>query len=179
MKNLFLFIVLITLISSCDKKSKSAFEVQEDSLLAILAENQSLKKLMNETTSLLDSIELAREKRANLSGKNNTTERLKDLHLYVKSMEKKIKKVKRDLRVARNEADAYLMLTDALKGEVEIRDNEVHALADSLLVYKNTLEANAITSEIIEQTPAAFSETNQGISPSLSEPLQYLLTKQE
>jgi chromosome segregation ATPase len=135
-------IVLIGLaISGCNSKRIAELEAQNDSLQNELKARGFMSQGMREVNSLLDSIDINRnlltEELTNISTVEDLKTRLQGVNEYVKRSEKKIATIEAQLRSSRNEAFAYTMMVDALKGEVVIRDGEVIHLTSAVSEYQN------------------------------------------
>ena len=129
-----LFVTL--LVIACNKKKQS---LEKD--LVVIAElemkNQSLQKSLQEIDTMLDSINytLCVEKETH-SKELSSAEKLSKINTYVKQTALRLKDQERQIRNIKIEADAYLMMMDALKSEAEIREGYVQHLTDSLHQFK-------------------------------------------
>jgi Zn-dependent M16 (insulinase) family peptidase len=138
MKTVFLFPVTLVVCIACSSNQDSALNAQRKSLEAIKTEHQRLLKSIAEASTRLDSIEYyAKISTASTHHDGNDhaaiANRLKEVGAYVRSTEVKVAKLESALKAYRNKADAYLMMVDAMKGEIEIRDKEIDNLSDSTL----------------------------------------------
>ena len=124
----------------CNSKKLAHLEQQNDSLRNELKARAILNDKLQEVYVLLDSIDINRKLlRSELQAAPSVEEfakRLADINDYVKRSEKKIASMEKQLRSSRNEASAYTMMVDALKGEVVIRDGEVVQLTSAVSDYQ-------------------------------------------
>jgi chromosome segregation ATPase len=137
-------VILITIglsVSGCNSKKIARLEAQNDSLRNELKVKNFMAAGMRDVNSLLDSIDINRNllttELKKISTVEELTSRLVDINNYVKRSEKKIATIQEQLRHSRNEAFAYTMMVDALKGEVIIRDGEVVHLTSAVSNYQN------------------------------------------
>jgi len=136
-----LSIILIGLcIAACESKKISRLERENDSLRHELTSRNAMLQVMYDANSLLDSIDVQRsamKEAAREPFHHRFSARLQEIHDYIKRSERQIRSMQKELHSTRNEASAYLMLVDALKGEVGIRDFEIETLADSVEQYES------------------------------------------
>jgi chromosome segregation ATPase len=158
-------------IAACESKKISQLQKQNDSLRHELVSRNAMLKVMYDANALLDSIDLHRKalkEAANEPFHHRFSARLQEIHEYIKRSEKQITNMQNELHSSRNEASAYLMLVDALKGEVGIRDGEIETLADSVDHYETTnfgLSANLTAQEqAIENLYVEIREKQQKLS---------------
>lgn len=123
-------------VAGCNSKRIASLEHANDSLRNELQLRSFESSGMHQVRLLLDSIDinrkLLREDISDVTSTEELTTRLTDINNYVKRSEKKIETIEQQLRRSRNEASAYTMMVNAMKGEVEIRDGEIIHLASSV-----------------------------------------------
>jgi chromosome segregation ATPase len=126
---------------ACESKKIAQLQHQNDSLRHELSTRNSLLVAMYEAAALLDSIEINNQYVADAASQQPYHEqfsvRLHQINQYIKRSQQKINVMERELSSTKNEAFAYLMMVDALKGEVGIRDGEIEVLADSVEVFES------------------------------------------
>jgi chromosome segregation ATPase len=132
--------VITLLFSACGTEEIEQLKAENDSLRRELETRHSMVAVMKDVTSLLDSIDSNRKLlRTELNEGITQTDfssRLKDINSYVKKTEDKIKGIEKQMRSAKREASAYLMMMDALKSELAIRVGEVEELEKAVEQYK-------------------------------------------
>lgn len=134
-------VLLLTPLVGCNEKEVARLKQENDSLRAELDNRHRLVLTLQEVKGMLDSIDLNRKVlRADLQ--EGTTyekfsQRLGEINQYVKRSEAKIESIQKDLRASKGQASAYLLMVDALKGELEIRAEEVQQLESAVAQYKN------------------------------------------
>ncbi|HYC84676.1 MAG TPA: hypothetical protein VEB86_05610 [Chryseosolibacter sp.] len=132
-------IVLIGLcFTACDSRKLSRLQEQNDSLANELASRDAMLRVIHQAAVLLDSIERRHGNIPNgdLPFHETFSVRLQQIHEHVKASEMQKTKMQKELYVSRNEASAYMMMVDAMKGEVDIRDGEIETLADSVDLFE-------------------------------------------
>lgn len=126
----------IALLTSCNSGEIKELRSQNDSLRHELEVSHQFVSVMRDVQSLIDSIDASRRiLRTHLSEGTsvaNVTSRLEDINRYIKATTEKIGEIETALKSSSNEANAYLMMVDALKGEVELRESEIRALEDNV-----------------------------------------------
>ena len=133
-------LILVIFLSGCNNKELTRLQLENDSLRNELATRQNVLTSLKDVRVLLDSIDANRNSlRSNLSEGTSYEEfstRLKDINEFVKMSEEKIGLIQNALKNSKHEASAYLMLVDALKGEVQIRVEEIVKLNEEVDKYK-------------------------------------------
>ena len=136
--------ILIVIIAGCNSKELTRLQIENDSLRNELLTRHTVLTSLKDVRVLLDSIDANRNSlRSNLSEGTSYEEfssRLKDINEFVKMSEEKINLIQNALKNSKNEASAYLMLVDALKGEVQIHVNEITNLKEEVDKYKTENE---------------------------------------
>lgn len=134
-----IFVLLIT-IAGCNTQELARLQSENDSLRNELTSGANVLTSLKDVRGLLDSIDANRKSlRTNLSegtSYEEFTTRLKDINAFVKMSEEKIDLIQNSLKDSKNEASAYLMLVDALKGEVRIHVAEIGTLQEEVAKYK-------------------------------------------
>jgi chromosome segregation ATPase len=136
-------LILWVLLSACNSKEKLENErlrAENDSLRVELQTRYAMVEVMNDVKTLMDSIDANRKVlRTDLHDGTTFeyfTDRLKDINGYVKTTEAKIKAIEKQMKRSSRDASAYLMMVDALKGELAIRVEEVTQLEASVAQFK-------------------------------------------
>jgi chromosome segregation ATPase len=141
-RNLVIVVLIGLSFIACDSKKIAHLEKQNDSLRNELTVRSVMGDRMREVNTLLDSIDINRKllktELKEIASVDELKSRLEDINAYVKRSEKKIEAIEAQLRRSRNEAFAYTMMVDALKGEVVIRDGEVVQLASAVTDYQKS-----------------------------------------
>lgn len=138
--NLFVTCSVALLLLSCDAKKSERLQAENDSLRNELEKRYSVMVMMKDITVLLDSIDESRNAlHINLregTTYEEVTDRLTDINKYVKRTSDKIMSMEQDLRSAKGESDAYLMMVVALKDELSMRAAEVAQLEKQVVDYQ-------------------------------------------
>lgn len=133
-------IVSIILLASCGSKETERLRTENDSLRNELDTRHAMVGIMRDVKGLIDSIDASRHVlRADLGEGmtyDNFSSRLKNINEYVKKTQDKIKTVEKELRSSNRKVEAYLMMMDALKSELQIRIQEVASLEEAVDQYK-------------------------------------------
>ena len=130
------------LLVGCNSEEIARLRTENEALKKELQNHQAFNTVIRHANEILDSIDISRKLlRSELKNGTSQTiefsERLREIHQYVKLSEAKISNIEKELRSSRNEAFAYLMMVDALKGEVGIRDGEVQQLESTVATFQN------------------------------------------
>lgn len=135
-----LIFVLLTSLAGCNTQELARLQSENDSLRNELTSGANVLTNLKDVRGLLDSIDANRKSlRTNLSegtSYEEFTTRLKGINEFVKMSEEKINLIQNSLKNSKNEASAYLMLVDALKGEVQIHVAEIGTLKEEVAKYK-------------------------------------------
>ena len=138
------FLIASLFLAGCNSKKITQLSAENDSLKKELENRLAYSAVIFEVTTLLDSIDISRRLlKADLKRGTNYNElsaRLRDINRYVKQSEEKIATIEKELRISRNESFAYTMMANAYKGEVGIRDGEVHELESAVAGYQDVNE---------------------------------------
>jgi chromosome segregation ATPase len=133
-------LLIFFLIAGCKSKELTRLQLENDSLRNELASRYTVLTSLKDVKGLLDSIDASRSSlRTDLNEGTSFDEfstRLKDINQFVKMSEEKIGTIQKALKSSKYEASAYLMLVDALKGEVQLRVDEIVKLQEGVSRYK-------------------------------------------
>ncbi len=122
-------------IAGCKKQQYSQLKKENDSLKTeIMARHQTMIMLRN-AEMILDTIELNMRQHEDQS---EFLPRLQSVYTYVKESEENILRMQRELQASRYEANAYLMMVDALKGELGVRIDKSDIMGDSVGGYASS-----------------------------------------
>jgi hypothetical protein len=132
------------ILNGCETRQISQLKSENDSLRNQLVEHNEMVNHFRQLNVLLDSIDPNGNFLHKPSGEEDSFERvvsrLQQINDYITKTEQYLEKIKKDLAMSKHEASAYLMMVDALKGEVVIRDKEIEGLA----VKVNSIENQKI-----------------------------------
>ena len=131
-------ILCVACLVSCNRPDYATLKQENDSLRAEITERQHILAVLAEAKQLLDSIDQNRNKTV---GDEHIVQRLAEVNEYVKSSEANLVSMEKDLTQSKWEANSYLMMLDALKGELGIRVDEVTILEDSMTDFHSENEA--------------------------------------
>jgi chromosome segregation ATPase len=129
-----LAIVFCSTLFGCNQSRYSQLKKENDSLKVEIENRKHILTVLKDASILLDSIDQSRNADLELR-KSRVDERLVALHQYVQQSEERVGKMEKELRSARLESNAYLLMVDALKGELGIRVDEVYGLEESVGTY--------------------------------------------
>jgi hypothetical protein len=137
----FLILSLVAIFfGSCNSAEVVRLRAENDSLRRELQTRYSVVVTMRDIKYLIDSIDLNRNALHADLNEGTTyedfTARMEDINAYVIKTESKIDTVEKELRESKGEAGAYMMMVDALKGELSDRALEIHALEKQVKDYK-------------------------------------------
>jgi chromosome segregation ATPase len=143
-----LMMSVVGLLCSCDQKKNDQAERTADSLRTELQANRKLTEAMVEIGTLLDSIDASRKmlRVRMVEGTNYETfaGRMHDINKYVLNAEVKIAALEKASSKHNNNNAAFQSAIKKLKGDLEVRNQELAALKEQVNVYKNQNE-NLIT----------------------------------
>jgi chromosome segregation ATPase len=145
-------------LASCNQKENQILRAENDSLRGELVSRNDMVAVMKDVKFLIDSIDLSRKLlRADLGdgmSYDNFTTRLRDINSYVKNTQDRLTKVEKQLGKSDRNANAYLMMVDALKSELSIRIQEVASLESAVAEFKK--ENQGLMSQVkLQQTEMA------------------------
>lgn len=128
------------ILCGCESREVGELKSENDSLKSLVSDHLIVLAKFEQVNQILDSIDVNRNKeRREADDKQSLDQvllRLQEINDYVLQTEAHLQKIKNDLKQARHEASAYLMMVDALKDEVVIRDGEI----EELVVKVGTIE---------------------------------------
>ncbi len=165
-------IVVVTM--SCDfermRREREASRLAVDSLRKELITHQNMANTLLEVGIMLDSIDASRNalRTSMVEGTSHTayTERLQEINRHVKNTQRKVESLEKALKQSRNSANAsYKAALNKLRGELDLRNEELKALQERVAAYK--LENEQLTSTVSNQ------------QTELNERLNQLMAKQE
>jgi chromosome segregation ATPase len=132
--------LLALALCQCGSSENERLRTENDSLRRELETRHSIVAVMHDVKTLIDSIDANRNMLKTDLDEGTTYEdfavRLKDINDHVKKTQEKISTMEGRLRTSENNADAYLMMVDALKGELAIRAQEVLTLEHQVMEYQ-------------------------------------------
>lgn len=145
MRNKILLMVsIVGLLCSCDRKKNDRAEQTADSLRTELQANRKLTEAMVEIGTLLDSIDASRKmlRVRMMEGTNYETfaGRMHDINEYVINAEAKIAALEKTASKYTNNNAAFQSAIKKLKGDLDVRNQELAALKEQVNVYKNQNE---------------------------------------
>src|SRR5437868_5225776 len=117
----FLFIALA--LSGCYKTEYEKVKRENDSLRSVLETNLDAIRTLQEVKELMDSIDVNRYALRTELHKGTTFQdvatRMQQINRFVKQSEEKIDILQKSLEKSETNASGYVMMIDALKGELE------------------------------------------------------------
>jgi hypothetical protein len=131
---LFIWALIGILMMTCGTKDNESVKKAEALLKVTKQRELLLQENINQANAVLDSISLLTKSPS--SPNELLANRLKAVQQYITDMEDKLVKTEKELRSTRTQANAYMMMADAYKGEVEVLFNELRVLEDSVSHYK-------------------------------------------
>jgi chromosome segregation ATPase len=150
-----LFVAMFAL-ASCNQKENQILRAENDSLRGELVSRNDMVAVMKDVKFLIDSIDVSRKALRNDLGDgmtyDNFTTRLRDINSYVKNTQDRLTKVEKQLGKSDRNANAYLMMVDALKSELSIRIQEVASLESAVSEFKKESLMNQVK---LQQTEMA------------------------
>jgi hypothetical protein len=148
MKHILFIFATVLILSGCNSQKQSENSRFDDSVMTLVKANRQLIASIQEANALLDSIYHFTSDEKNNEEHQESMQlisNLKQLQESVKTQEVKLAKVEKALRVSRNEADAYLLMVLAYQGEVQLRDEVLKIMTDSI-EKGNTISSARIVS---------------------------------
>jgi chromosome segregation ATPase len=140
MKNAAAISAIVFLIAGCQSEELAQLREENTLLKTQLSDPRYLRVELTEVNTLVSDIDNSRKVNASglkkISSFTELKARLSDVDDYVKRSEEKLTLLERQLAVLRNETSAYTMMVYALKGEVDIRDEDVVSLSSSLKEFQ-------------------------------------------
>lgn len=133
---------------SCDSQKIAQLQSENESLRKELAARESMLQDINRQIERLEALQVAVSQAPKKDPELSSAMRLKNsidmMTDQIMAFVKKMEKLEEHLADSENEAFAYLMMVDALKGEVGIRDGEILQMTDSVAYYESrTLDVEA------------------------------------
>lgn len=124
----FFYLILFLLsLSACNtEREVELLSDARDSIKRLKSENAALLSTIQEAKSILDSIDakyaIIDEKIPEQESMVLTLYQVKN---YLKNTDEHIVSLQHQLKRSRNEAEAYLLISDALKSELDFRDENI------------------------------------------------------
>lgn len=147
---LFLMLLIFAGLSSCSSET-AQLKRENDSLRNQILNSKKLVEALKTVNVLLDSIEVTRHTvrlaSAEDHGGNDYTQRMTELKDYVKTTEGKIRELEASLAENTLNAESYMVIIDALKDELRIRNEEIGLMEENADL--NT-EVNIKTAQLSE-----------------------------
>jgi len=137
MKRFGMLLVIFSAIA-CNNNTESRKEQERIVIAELQKQNQALLTSMQEVDLMLDSINqtLRCVAKEGLSDNSTSTERLVEINAFIQQAASTMKYQEQQIRNIKIEAEAYLMMMDALKSEAEIRESHLMNVTDSLQTFK-------------------------------------------
>lgn len=135
LKSTFSLFILLVLVA-CNSSEVKRLQVENDSLRNELNSQQTTLKMLVDISVWLDSIDANRSALVaeNVRSPEALSERLQDINEFVKRSEQKIQAIEKALKSSNRESSAYLMMVDALKGEVQFQVDQVSMLNEKVRI---------------------------------------------
>jgi hypothetical protein len=135
LKSTFSLFILLVLVA-CNSSEVKRLQVENDSLRNELNSQQTTLKMLVDISVWLDSIDANRSALVaeNVTSPEALSERLQDINEFVKRSEQKIQAIEKALKSSNRESSAYLMMVDALKGEVQFQVDQVSMLNEKVRI---------------------------------------------
>lgn len=128
----FLVVAIALTITGCKNQRYSQLKKENDSLKTEIQARHQAMIMLHNAEVLLDTIEMNMRSHEE---ENDILPRLETVYSYVKGSEENILKMQKELQASRYEANAYLMMADALKGELGVHIDKSDPMEDSLGGY--------------------------------------------
>jgi chromosome segregation ATPase len=140
MKKLFVVIVVVVALSSCNKQKEIALQKEVDSLRVEMAVSRQMTETLQEVGLLIDSIDANRHAlRTDLvegTSYVDYTNRMRDINVYVAATQSKIDELEKTLRTSKGSVANYASMVSKLKKELETRTQELALLTEQVAHYK-------------------------------------------
>jgi chromosome segregation ATPase len=132
--------VLALALMNCSKEAETKLQTKVDSLQNELETSQKMAQTLIDVGVLMDSIDANRQVlRMNMmegTTFDNYTNRMEDLNKYVKSTEKKISDLEKELKKSKSNTNYFATLVKNLKAEIEKKNLEIAMLNDMVEKYQ-------------------------------------------
>jgi chromosome segregation ATPase len=132
--------MLLFALSGCYKSEYERVKKENDSLRSVLQTNQEVMVTMQDVRGLLDSIDISRHALRTQLSEGTTfgdiSTRLQTINQFIKRSEEKVVVLEQKLKRAESDASGYVMMIDALKGELDFRSAEIESLQKTVTKYK-------------------------------------------
>ena len=129
---------LAGLMFGCGPNVKESAKNTIDSLNNVLKSNQALSETMEEVGVYIDSIDanrnVLRTRMIEGTPYDSYVARMRDINQYVKKSRQKIDALEKTVR--RTNSGAYVSAIKRLKGDLDVRDHEIAALAEQVNQYR-------------------------------------------
>lgn len=143
MKKPQLLIVVILGMLGCSPENEKSRNIDKELLEVTKEHEMMMRKNIDDANVVLDTISVLADLPKHVRGEK-LVDRLKAVHQYIVEMEEKLEKTEGALKNSRVQASAYMMMADAYKGEVEILNEELQMLSDSISEYQSRIVAEPI-----------------------------------
>ncbi len=129
-------LLILSILFACNSSEVKRLQIENDSLRSELNSQQSAMKTLLEISVWLDSIDANRSALVSedVTSPEVLSERLHDINEFVKRSEQKIVAIEEALKSSNLESSAYLMMVDALKGEVQYQVDQVARLNEQVRI---------------------------------------------
>ncbi len=155
-------IAIMFALAACNQKENEILRAENDSLRGELVSRNDMVAVMKDVKFLIDSIDVSRKALRTDLGEgmsyDNFSTRLRDINNYVKSTQERLTKVEKQLGKSSKNANAYMMMVDALKSELSIRIQEVASLETTVSEFRK--ENQGLMNQVkLQQTEMAEMQT--------------------
>lgn len=136
-------LLILLLLTACDKEEKAALQSQVDSLRVELETSQKMAGTLLEVGVLMDSIDANRQLlRVNMNMEqgisyDDYTARMEDINDYVKNTEKKLSALEEELKKSKGSASSYAGTIKKLRKDLEAKTKEIAGLQEQVDKYRN------------------------------------------
>ena len=140
--NRFGILLIICSVFACNHKPVSTIEKERMAIAELKKQNEALQASIDHVDTMLDSIYRTMNCVAKVSEEKHGTsvEKLGEINAFILQTTSQLQYQEHQIRKIKNEAQAYLMMMDALKSEAEIRESHLQNLSDSLNEFKVVAE---------------------------------------